>query len=185
MKEKITTVIILFFLTITTSYCQDKAFLKSGKTINGKIIAINQGKVYLKVGKKTKKFGYKNLDKVIYKGKDQTVEYKYREIPGVSKKVLLGELVSGKATLYRMHLTTPNLTPNIFGGGYGRQLYFLITEGKEKALKITPTGFTTRSKKVENYLSDCKSIVDERNNGEWKYNDLIELAETYNSECSN
>jgi len=189
MNKKVTTVIILFFLTITASYCQDKAYLKNGETLSGQVVSIEQGKLYFKTGRKTKKYGYEDVDKVIDNGDDNSVEYKYRDIPGVSKKVLLGELVSGKASLYVMFMHVQTSTSNSIGGktisSYGQPLYFLFAKGKEKAMKIMPPSLVTPFKRVGKYLSDCKSVYAAVKRRELRYRDIEEIVKKYNSECTN
>jgi len=189
MKATIITTIALFFLTISVSFSQDKAHLKNGKIIEGRVISIDQGKLYIKTGRKTKKFDNKTLEKVIVNSEDGTIEYKYRDISGISKKVLLGELVSGKASLYVMFMNVQTSMNNNVGGrtisSYGQPLYFLFSDGKEKAIKIMPPSLVTPFKRVGKYLSDCKSVYSAVKSRELRYGDLEEIVKKYNSECSN
>jgi len=189
--HKIITVVLLLF--VVNTYAQDKVYLKDGKILKGRIRTILKGKVQLKHGKKGKTKGYSSnkVLKVVDFDGSESVTYTYRDINGIPKTSLSGELIKGKASLYVTYFYVHGSGRSVDGGGSivkemggGYAVYYIYIEGRKKALKVMGNSLTTPFyKRVSKYLSDCTSISTSVKNKEYHYKDIEEIIEKYNENC--
>ena len=123
--------LILFIFCVTfTSLCfsQDYLFLKNGTEIYGSVLYINKAKVYFEDADTGDRKWHKKIEKLIDNVNENTIEYKVRDIDGLST-YLSGELVSGRASYYITHKHVP--------GGHGYlSFYYIFKDGDRWSFEI-------------------------------------------------
>ena len=172
--------LILFIFCVTfSSFCfsQDYLFLKNGTEIYGSVLYINKAKVYFEDADTGDRKWHKKIEKLIDNVNENTIEYKVRDIDGLSS-YLSGELVSGKASYYRIH-------KHVAGGQGYLSFYYIYKEGDKKAFKDLPNSLTTPfHKRLSKYFSDCPTLSKKIKSKVYNYSDTEEIIKFYNTNCA-
>ncbi len=178
---------ILTILFAYSGFSQDTLYLKDGSEVYGSVLNVGNGKVYFENADTGDRKRYKKVDRVIDDTDGVKVEFKKRDIDGLSK-YLSGEIVKGKASYYVVFKYVSgqgvkDIHGNVKMGGYVA-FYYIYKEGDKKAVKNLPNSLTTPFvKRMSKYFSDCPTLVEKMKNKEYSYYNSKDIVEFYNSNC--
>lgn len=182
---------ILFFLGFVLSfnfnYAQDKLILKNGEVVTGRVTAINKSVVRIDSDDagRVKRYTDKDIEKAVIIIDGKETEFYYKSVPFLGE-VLLGEVISGKVSLYLTEYYQSggdNIRGNYIAGGQ-RSMYYLKKEGEDRFFDLNYQGvlFNKFQNRVSKYLQDCSGLSKSIKAGKLTLNDIHEIVETYN-EC--
>lgn len=173
-------------LSILSQKNQSTIFLRNGDTLECLAKIKNNGEIKIIDGSgKKKTLNHRTVKRIEHGQGWGTGNYEYKIAIGKNIPLLLEIISEGRLTVYGQKISTSG------GAGLAGGTIMELFVGREGENTVTDfhepnRAFASASKELAiEYFSDCPGLIEKIRNKEIKPSEIDNMAEYYNSECSN